>query len=96
MSPTGVYEREPRLTTAKSSYLTPNVGEPLSRRQREVVALVAQGLTNSEIAERLFISAKTVEALGLLARRKAGVRNRVELAVWWLQELNLGKEQSHE
>ncbi|MDF3308866.1 LuxR C-terminal-related transcriptional regulator [Rhodococcus sp. T2V] len=34
---------------------------PLTRRQREIVALVSQGFTNKEIAERLGVSIRTVE-----------------------------------
>jgi DNA-binding NarL/FixJ family response regulator len=35
--------------------------EPLTRREREVLALIANGLTNRQIGEKLFISIKTVE-----------------------------------
>jgi DNA-binding NarL/FixJ family response regulator len=35
--------------------------EPLTRREREVLALIASGLTNRQIGEKLFISIKTVE-----------------------------------
>ncbi|MBN2170925.1 MAG: helix-turn-helix transcriptional regulator [Candidatus Krumholzibacteriota bacterium] len=51
----------------------------ISPREMEVVSLVCQGLTNQEIADRLFISLQTVKDHNHAVFRKAGVRNRVEL-----------------
>lgn len=51
----------------------------LSRSERAVVALLADGLTNTEIGERLGISRRTVESHVSSAFRKLGVGNRVEL-----------------
>jgi DNA-binding CsgD family transcriptional regulator len=48
--------------------------------ERKVVALVAEGATNREIAARLFVSVKTVEAALTRTYRKLGVRSRVDVA----------------
>ena len=53
----------------------------LSRRETEVVALVARGLRNAEIAIDLSLSPRTVQAHVASARRKTGTRSRVHLAV---------------
>jgi predicted ATPase/class 3 adenylate cyclase/DNA-binding CsgD family transcriptional regulator len=55
---------------------------PLSRRQREVAMLVAAGLTNREIAERLFIAERSAEGHVERIRNKLGVRSRTEVATW--------------
>ena len=52
----------------------------LTAREREIARLVAAGASNPEIAQRLFLSRKTVERHVSNLLRKAGVRNRVELA----------------
>lgn len=52
----------------------------LSRREREVALLVAEGLTNREIAERLFISERTAEGHVEQIRNKLGCRSRAEVA----------------
>ena len=55
---------------------------PLSRREREVVAMVAAGMTNREIAESLFIAERTAEGHVERIRNKLGFRSRTEVATW--------------
>jgi LuxR family maltose regulon positive regulatory protein len=50
--------------------------EPLSERELEVLQLIAEGLTNPEIASRLFITLNTVKAHSRNIYGKLGVRNR--------------------
>jgi predicted ATPase/DNA-binding CsgD family transcriptional regulator len=54
----------------------------LSRREREVVTMVASGMTNKEIAQRLFIAERTAEGHVERIRNKLGVRSRTEVATW--------------
>jgi DNA-binding NarL/FixJ family response regulator len=61
---------------------------PLSEREREVIALIATGSTNREIAERLFLSPHTVKEYVSGIYRKLDVRNRAE-AVKRAQRLGL-------
>lgn len=55
-------------------------GDALSPRERQVAELAANGLTNKEIADRLFVSAKTVEGHLHLVLHKLGLRSRGQLA----------------
>jgi len=57
----------------------------ISKREAEIVALVCQGLTNREIADRLFISVGTVKDHNYTIFQKAGVRNRTQLAQLFTQ-----------
>jgi non-specific serine/threonine protein kinase len=57
-------------------------GGLLSRREREVVAMVASGMTNRQIAQRLFIAERTAEGHVERIRNKLGVRSRTEVATW--------------
>jgi non-specific serine/threonine protein kinase len=57
----------------------------LSVREREVAALVAQGLTNKEIARRLYLSVRTVESHVRHILMKLGLANRTQLASWMRQ-----------
>ena len=51
----------------------------LTSTQAEVAGLAAAGLTNREIAERLFVTIKTVETHLMAVYRKLGIRTRDEL-----------------
>jgi DNA-binding CsgD family transcriptional regulator len=62
-----------RLTTAVAAH------DPHSPREREVADLVVEGLTNHEIADRLYVSERTVESHVRSALMKVGARNRAEL-----------------
>jgi DNA-binding NarL/FixJ family response regulator len=53
---------------------------PLSAREREVLALIASGATNREIADRLYLSPHTVKEHASSLYRKLGVKNRAEAA----------------
>jgi DNA-binding NarL/FixJ family response regulator len=53
----------------------------LTDREREVVALVGEGLTNDEIAERLFVSAATAKTHVSRAMVKLGARDRAQVVV---------------
>lgn len=53
----------------------------LTDREVEVAALVAEGLSNAEIAERLYVSPSTVKAQLASVQHKLGVDNRVMVAV---------------
>lgn len=59
----------------------PPVLPELTGREREVVALVADGATNPDIARRLFLSPKTVRNLVSSAMAKLAVRDRTALSV---------------
>ena len=67
---------------------------PLSNREREIVALVAQGYRNREMAEKMFISEQTVKNHLHNIFDKLGVSDRLELALYAIHKgLHLNPEQ---
>lgn len=66
----------------------------LTRREREVATLVAQGLTNREIASRLFISERTAESHVEQIRGKLGFRSRNQIAAWMATQAPTGEAAS--
>jgi len=55
---------------------------PLSRREHEVAELIAQGLTNAQIAERLVVSTYTIGSHVEHILSKLGLTSRVQVATW--------------
>ena len=85
---------EPALDSSATSQLVRYLTDPsmpaelpdrvldrLTDRQREVAHLVAQGLSNEEIARRLFLSLATVKSHLTASMRRLGVRGRTQLAI---------------
>jgi LuxR family maltose regulon positive regulatory protein len=68
---------EPEQTDpSKTQALKHELVEPLSERELEVLQLIADGLTNQEIASRLFLSLNTVKVHTRNIYGKLGVNNR--------------------
>jgi LuxR family maltose regulon positive regulatory protein len=73
----GGQEREPPDVRPTSRQRSPLV-EPLSEREMEVLGLLAEGLTNPEIAQRLFIALPTVKSHTRNIYGKLGVHSRMQ------------------
>jgi two-component system, NarL family, response regulator LiaR len=73
---------EPTRRTEASVRRWPGQLHDLPEREAEVLALIAQGYDNDQIAERLYISVNTVKSRIRNLYRRMGFQNRVEAAVW--------------
>ena len=61
------------------------IGHGLSAREVQVLSLITAGLTNQEIADRVYVSINSVKTYVRSAYRKIGVNSRSQAAVWGLQ-----------
>lgn len=86
-----------RVAMAGGTYLEPQLGArlaavgddpgpPLTPREVDVLRLVARGHTNREIAERLFLSVRTVEGHRGRLQRKLGLTRRSELVDYAIEQ----------
>lgn len=71
-------EEKPRRQSEKTAWLT--------RREKEVLQLIGEGLSNKQIAERLFISAKTVPVHRRNIMSKLHIHNQAGLILYALKE----------
>jgi pimeloyl-ACP methyl ester carboxylesterase/DNA-binding CsgD family transcriptional regulator len=62
----------------------------LTARQLQVAALVADGLTNRQIAERLGIEERSAEGHLERIRQRLGVTSRAQVAAWWARRTSAG------
>ena len=74
------YQLEAHIKKKRDSY------EQLTGREKEVLRLLAEGLTNKEIAKLLVISPKTVDSHKTRLMAKLELRNRAELIKYALQK----------
>lgn len=63
------------------------IREGLSNREAEVAELVTQGLSNKEVANRLFVTEKTVKFHLTNIYKKMNVKSRAQLIVWCLPNM---------
>ena len=84
------------------AFLEPPAGKPrpappvrsagaLTARQLQVAALVAEGLTNRQIAERLGIQERSAEGHLERIRQRLGVSSRAQVAAWWARRADAGE-----
>jgi NarL family two-component system response regulator LiaR len=68
-----------RLRTKKSE---PELAEPLTEREKEVLALLGRGLSNKEIGTALFITERTARTYVSNILGKLGLQSRTQAALW--------------
>lgn len=88
-----VMHAPPAAAEARAELDALGVASELSRREEEVAALVADGLSNREIATQLYLSERTVESHVSSALRKLNLSSRAALAAWQVRHSeNIRKE----
>src|SRR3954447_10678960 len=82
-----------RAAAEGGTYLEPGLGaallargadetDPLTKRERQILGLLAGGHTNAEVAEQLYLSVRTVESHRARIQEKLGISGRAQLIRW--------------
>jgi DNA-binding NarL/FixJ family response regulator len=69
------------LAVVRQSAASQGLEGPLTERQREILGLVADGLSNREIGERVHLSELTIKSYIEDLLKRLGARNRVHAAI---------------
>jgi predicted ATPase/DNA-binding CsgD family transcriptional regulator len=77
---------ENRAPVTPAATATGIAGTPLTRREQQVAELVAEGLSNKDIAARLVIAQRTAESHVEHILAKLGLTKRAQLAAWVIQQ----------
>jgi non-specific serine/threonine protein kinase len=72
----------PAIDAGSPATRDPNAGDTLTARERDIADLVAEGMTNRQIAGRLGVSVRTVDTHLEHIRRKLAVASRTQVAIW--------------
>ena len=70
------------LSEMKPGAATPSAARNLTKREREILALVAEGLSNREIADKLVLSPETVKSHVAAILEKLNVSDRTQAAIY--------------
>jgi DNA-binding NarL/FixJ family response regulator len=73
--------RKPRVTSIR-----PERSQTLTLRERQVLDRLSLGMQNKEIAHQLNLGETTIKQYMVAIFRKLGKSNRVEAAVWWVEQ----------
>jgi DNA-binding NarL/FixJ family response regulator len=77
---------DPQIAMTVAMFARGTSQPKLSERELEVVTLVAQGLSNQEIADALFISERTARTHVSHVISKLGLNSRIQVALWAIRE----------
>lgn len=84
---------DPKVTGGVLEFLrhgTPGAETDLTERERSILSLIGEGMTNREIASRLYLSEKTVRNYVSIILQKMGLTNRTQAAAYVSRRRLLG------
>ncbi|MCW7942877.1 LuxR family transcriptional regulator [Streptomyces hygroscopicus] len=95
LDPTATTKLMARLRGGQQEEPEPDSLPGLTQREREILALIGEGLTNRQIGERLYLAEKTVKNHISRLLAKLGVERRIQAAVIATQARDRGLGQGH-
>jgi len=75
-----------KIVSSIQKHSTKNLNNDLSDREKDILLLVAEGLNNKEIAEKLFLSEGTVRNYISIMLEKLSLRDRTQLAIYYYKQ----------